>query len=72
MKYTDLQKEYSNNQSSLLRQIASIQEAYKTVSNRLREIEMENDDMERHERYEPFLNYFFFVFLHVYYVVGPC
>lgn len=49
-KHLELQKEYSANQSSLMKQISTLKEKYNNANERLREIEMANDDMERYER----------------------
>lgn len=49
-KYLELQKEASATQSSLLKEIGSLQSAHSEAVKQLHEIEMENDDMERHER----------------------
>uniref|UniRef100_A0A060T5T0 ARAD1C07568p n=1 Tax=Blastobotrys adeninivorans TaxID=409370 RepID=A0A060T5T0_BLAAD len=49
-KYLDLQKESSNTQATLSKQVSTLQDTLKQANNRLREIEMANDDMERHER----------------------
>lgn len=49
-KYLDLQKEASATQCSLLKEVNSLQKAHSEANQRLREMEMENDDMERHER----------------------
>lgn len=49
-KYSDLQKELVATQASLSKQISSLELAHKQSTTMLREIEMENDDMERNER----------------------
>lgn len=49
-KYSDLQKELVATQARLSKQITSLELAHKQSTTMLREIEMENDDMERNER----------------------
>jgi hypothetical protein len=49
-KYVDLQKEAAATQGSLLKEVGSLQTAHREAVKKLHEIEMENDDMERHER----------------------
>lgn len=49
-KHLELQKEYSANQTALLKQIATLKEKHFQANERLREIETTNDDMEQHER----------------------
>lgn len=49
-KHLELNKEYASTQASLQKQIASLQTAHKMATSQLTEIEMTNDDMERHDR----------------------